>query len=69
MVGRAGRPENGRRHFKLILCYLWAIIRPHIKFHPNWTENTEVENFHHWSVLVGWAGKSKNGCSHFKLVL
>ena len=39
-----------------------VVFRPLLgpmKFHPNQTENTEVENFHRWSVLVGWAGKSK----------
>ena len=65
LVGRAGRSENGRRHFNLILCCFWAIISPHTKFHPNWIKNTE-ENFHFWSIKVGWAGRSKNGCSHFK---
>ena len=40
-----------------------------MKFHPNQTENTEVENFHRWSVLVGWAGRLKNGRRHFKLIL
>ena len=28
-------------------------------------KNTEVENFHFWSILVGRAGRSKNGRSHF----
>ena len=39
---------------------------PHTKFHPNRMKNTEVENFHFWSILVGRAGRSKNGRSHFK---
>ena len=69
MVGPTNRSRNGLSHFKLAQCCFWSIISPHAKFHPNQTENTEVENFHRWSVLVGWAGKSKNGCSHFKLVL
>ena len=69
LVGQAGRSKNGYRHFKLILCCFWAIISPHTKFHPNRTENTEVENFHYWSVLVGRAGRSENGRSHLKLIL
>ena len=48
---------------------LSSIISPHTKFHPNQTENTEVENLCCWSVLVGHACRSKNGRSHFKLVL
>ena len=65
LVGLVGR-KNGRRHFKLILCCFWSIIRPRTKFHPNRTENTEVENFRYWSVFDGRAGRSKNGRSHFK---
>jgi hypothetical protein len=49
--------------WKMILC---PIISPHTKFHPNRTKNTEVRNFHFWSILVGRAGWSKNGRSHFK---
>ena len=48
-----------------VCCYC-PIISPHTKFHPNWTKNTEVRNFHFWSILVGRAGRSKNGRSHFK---
>ena len=66
LAGRAGRSKNGRSHFKLILHRFYAIISPHTKFHPNWTKDTEVENFRYWSVLVGRAGRSKNGRSHFK---
>ena len=49
----------------------WSVsnISPHTKFHPNRIKNTEVENFHYWSVLVGRAGWSQNDCSHFKLIL
>ena len=68
-VGQAGRSENCRRHFKLILCCFWFIISPHTKFRPNWMKNAVVENFHYWSGLVGWAGRSKNGRRHFKLIL
>ena len=39
------------------------------KFHLNLTENTEIENFRYWSVLVSRAGRSKNGRRHFKLIL
>ena len=56
-------------HFKLALCYFWSITSPYAKFDPNWTKNTEVRNFHFWSILVGWAGRSKNGCRHIKLIL
>ena len=42
LVDWAGRWKNGRRHLKLILSCFYAIISPHTKFHPNWTENTEV---------------------------
>ena len=66
LAGWAGRSKNGRSHFKLILWCFWAIISPHTKFHPNRMKNTEVENFHFWSILVGRAGRSKNGRSHFK---
>ena len=69
MVGQTNRSRNGRSHFKLVQCCFWSIISPHAKFHPNRTENTEVENFHYWSVLVGWAGRSENGRSHLKLIL
>ena len=44
-------------------------LSPHIKFHPNWMKNAEVENCHYWSGLVGRAGRSKNVCRHFKLIL
>ena len=66
LAGWVGRSKNGRSHLKLILCYFWAIISPHTKFHPNRMKNTEVENFHFWSILVGRAGRSKNSRSHFK---
>ena len=66
LVGRVGRSKNGRRYFKLILCYFCLTISPHTKFHPNRMKNTEVENFHFWSILVGRAGRSKNGRNHFK---
>ena len=69
MVGRAGRSKNNCRHFKLILCCYHPIISPHTKFHPNWTKNTEVRNFHFWSILVGLAGRSKIGRRYFKLIL
>ena len=71
-IGRlwlVGRSKNGRSHFKLILCCFLFIISPHTKFHPNRTKNTEVRNFHLWSILVGRAGRSKNGRRHFKLIL
>ena len=45
------------------------ITSPPKKFHPNWTKNTEVRNFHFWSILVGRAGRSKNGRRHIKLIL
>ena len=67
MVGPTNRSRNGLSHFKLVQCCFWSIISPHAKFHPNQTENTGVENFHHYSV--GQASKSKNGGSHFKLVM
>ncbi len=69
LVGRAGRSKNGCIHLKLILCCFWAIISPHIKFPPNWTENTKVENLHYWSLLIGRAGRSENVCSLLKLIL
>ena len=68
-VGQAGRSENCRRNFKLILCCFWSIISPHTKFRPNPMKNAVVENFHYWSGLVGRAGRSNNGCRHFKLIL
>ena len=68
-VGWAGRSKNGRRYFKLILWRFCLIISPHTKFHPNRTKNTEVRNFHFWSILVGRAGRSKNGRRHIKLSL
>ena len=58
LVGRAGKSKNGRRHIKLILCCFCPIISPHTKFHPNWTKNKEVRNFHFQSILVGRAGRS-----------
>ena len=66
IVGQAGRSKNDCCHFKLVLwlCCFWPNISPHTKLRPNHTENTEVQNFSYWSVLVGW---SKNGCRHFKL--
>ena len=42
------------------------IFSPHAKFYPNRIRNTEVTNFHFWSILVGRAGRSKNGRSYFK---
>merc|ERR1719370_2559313 len=48
-VGQAGRSENCRRHFKLILCCFWSIISPHTKFRPNPMKNAVVENIHYWS--------------------
>ena len=68
-VGQAGRSENCRRNFKLILCCFWSIISPHTKFRPNPMKNAVVENFHYWTGLVGQAGRSKNGRRHFKLIL
>ena len=68
-VGQAGRSENCRRNFKLILCCFWSIISPHTKFRPNPIKNAVVENFHYWTGLVGQAGRSKNGYRHFKLIL
>ena len=56
-------------YFKLVPCYSWSIISPYAKFDPNWTKNTEVRNFHFWSILVGRAGRSKNGRRHIKLIL
>ena len=61
--------KNCCSHFKLILCYFWFIISPHTKFHPNRTKNTEISNFHFWSILVGRAGRSKNGHKHITLIL
>ena len=58
--------QNKKRNLKLSQCCFLANISPHTKFYPNWTKNTEVENFRYWSVLVGRAGRSKNGRSHFK---
>ena len=58
--------KNGCSRFKLILCCFLPNISPRTKFHPNWMKNTEVENFHFWSILVGRAGRSKNGRNHFK---
>ena len=55
-------------HFKFVPCYSWSVISPYAKFYPNWTKNTEVRNFHFWSILVGRAGRSKNGRRHIKLI-
>ena len=44
-------------------------MSPHTKFHPNRLKNTEVENFHFWSILVGQGGRPKNSRRHFKLNL
>ena len=51
--------------FPTVMLFL-PHYQPHTKFHPNRTKNTEVRNFHFWSILVGRAGRSKNGRSHFK---
>ena len=59
---------NRCSHFKLVPCYSWSIISPNAKFDPNWTKNTEVRNFHFWSILVGRAGRSKKGRRHIKLI-
>ena len=56
-------------HFKLVPCYSWSIISPYAKFDPNWTKNTQVGNFHFWSILVDRARRSKNGRRHIKLIL
>ena len=66
LVGRAGRMKNGHRHFKRILSCCCSIFSPHTKFNPNRTKNTEVSNFHFWSILVG---RLQNGCRHIKLIL
>ena len=58
--------KNGCSRFKIILCCFLPNISPSTKFPPNRTKNTEVENFHYWSVLVGRAGRSKKIRSHFK---
>ena len=51
--------KNGCSRFKLILCCFLPNISPYTKFHPNWKENTEVENCQQvrrfW--LVGLLGK------------
>ena len=61
MVGRTSKSKNGRGHFKLVLCCFRSIISHHIKFHPNQTENTEVEYFCCCAVgrfwLVGLVGQ------------
>ena len=49
LVGR----KNTCRHFKLIQCCFYPIISLHTKFHQNRMKNTEVVNFHFWSILVG----------------
>ena len=61
--------KNRCSHFKLIPCWFQSIFSPYAKFHPNWTKNTEVRNFHFWLILVGWAGRLKNGRRHLKLIL
>ena len=67
LFGRCRQAKNSRCYFKLVRCFLPDIIfSPHTKFNQNRMKNTEVENFHYWSVLVGRSGWSKNGCSHFK---
>jgi len=83
-VGKKSEKNNGPRrnlrgfcwcvksrcsHFKLVPCYSWSIISPYAKFDPNWTKNTEVRNFHFWSISVGRAGRSRNDCRHTKLIL
>ena len=65
-LSKGSQSKNSRCYLKLIVCCFCSIISPHTKFHPNRMKNTEVENFHYWSVLVGRAGWSKNGRSHFK---
>ena len=52
-------------------CYalFCPIISPLTKFHPNRTKNTEVRNFHFWSILVGQADRSKNVRRHIKFIL
>ena len=69
MVGWAIRTKNCCGHLQLILCCFLFIISLHTKFHSNLSENTKVENFRYWSVLVGRAGWSKNGLRYFKLIL
>merc|ERR1712219_41435 len=46
----------------------FSMFSPLAKFQPNRTKNTEVRNFHFWSILVGRAGRSKNGCRRIKLI-
>ena len=65
----SGRLKNGCRHFKLFLSCFFSMFSPLAKFHPNRTKNTEVRNFHFWSILVGRVGRSKNGRRYFKLIL
>ena len=55
----------GRKMVVGILSVFCPIISPHTKFHPNRMKNTEVENFHYWSILVGLAVWSKNGLRFF----
>jgi len=42
LVSQLGRSKNSRSHLKLILCFSLSDVIPHIKFHLNWMENTEV---------------------------
>ena len=65
----SGRLKNGCGHFKLILSCFFSMFSPLAKFHPNQTKNTEVRNFHFWSILVGRVGRSKNGRRYIKLIL
>ena len=59
----------------MLYCYIAILLYCYIAFGQllavtqnsiHRTENTEVENFHYWSVLVGRVGRSKSGRSHLK---
>jgi len=69
LVGWAIRTKNCCGHLQLILCCFLFNISLHTKFHSNLSENTKVENFRYWPVLVGRAGWSKSGLRYFKLIL
>ena len=68
LVGLVGRKMVVGILKSFFSCFC-PIISSHTKFHPNRTKNTEVRNFHFWSILVGRAGRSKNGRRHIKLIL
>ena len=51
----------------------YVVFGPLLAPVPNFIQigqkNTEVKNFHFWSILVGRAGWSKNSRSNLKLIL